>query len=87
VEWSFADLQHRSLRDIGAEFWIELSHVVGKKGASVPDSGNRDISETGIEKVGVNGVPAFTSAFCRELHVRGQNTDLVFLSESLYSPL
>ena len=55
----------------------------------MPGSGHGDISETGIEKVGLDGASAFTRArSVASLHIRGQNTDgLVFLPESLYPPL
>ena len=73
------------LRDIRAEFRIELGHVVGKRVASCVARDNGGISETGIGKVGVDEASAFPQArTVPSLHIRGQNTDgLAFLSKSL----
>jgi hypothetical protein len=44
---------------------IELNHVIGIEGSLMAGAGNRDVSETGIEEVGVDaGVGVYQDALC-----------------------
>lgn len=50
----WANFEGRSFRNIGAEMWTELGHVVRKDGRLVAGAGDRDIAEAGVKQVWVD---------------------------------
>jgi hypothetical protein len=59
-----ADVQCRSLRDIGSQLGPELCNVVGEERGLVAGPGDGDVGEAGVEEVGVDaGIPVNEDAF------------------------
>jgi hypothetical protein len=50
----FRDFERGSLRNICAELWAELAHVVGKERGLVAGAGDGDVAKTGVEQVRVD---------------------------------